>query len=560
LWRADLRIPFAYGVHDELTVAIGAKWLIENPWIFSNPHLGMPFGSTMFNYAQPDVFHYLVVKLLGLTTRHFGLVMNLFYLLTFPATCLSTLYVLRQFRLGYPAAFLGSLLYTFLPYHFMRGEVHLFLSAYYLVPLVALLMFRIASDNPPFFKQGPGRWPQLRWSQGASLLGLVVCVIAGSSGVYYAFFDCFLIMITGIAAGAAQRRLAPLFSAMALTGIIALTVLLCLSPHLIHGHGNVSWRVSGDAETYALKITQLLLPVSGHRLPQWAALKNSYYHAAPLVNENDAATLGLVGSAGLLLLLGWTCLRLMGGNFRWLEREDQHILDVAALLTLAATLLATTGGLGSIFAVLVSPLIRSYNRISVYIAFFALLAIALSVDRGLGRRTTKLFSRLGYFVGVALLTAMGLADQTTPGFIPNYRAIGLAFRSDARFVRSIEQLLPPGAMVFQMPYRAFPEASSYDLARGYLHSRILRWSYGAIANERSDFWQRDVQYQQLPIMLERLKDAGFAGIYLDRSLYPDNGATLERDLRKSLGEEPIVSAESALSFFSLQNYTAPVHP
>ena len=110
LWRADLRIPFAYGVHDEMTVAMGAKWLIETPWIFSNPRLGMPFGSTMFNYAQPDVFHYLTIKLLALTTVNFGWVMNWFYLLTFPATCLCTLYVLRQFRIGYPAALLGSFL------------------------------------------------------------------------------------------------------------------------------------------------------------------------------------------------------------------------------------------------------------------------------------------------------------------------------------------------------------------------------------------------------------------------------------------------------------------
>jgi phosphoglycerol transferase len=560
LWRADLRIPFAYGVHDELTVAIGAKWLIENPWIFSNPHLGMPFGSTMFNFAQPDVFHYLVVKLLGLTTRHFGLVMNLFYLLTFPATCLSTMYVLRQFRLGYPAAFLGSLLYTFLPYHFLRGEIHLFLSAYYLVPLVALVTFTVASDAPPFFRQGPGKWPQLYWRQRASFLAIIVCVIAGSSGVYYAFFDCFLIMITGIVAGAARRRLAPLFSAIALTGLIALTVLLCLSPHLIHRRGTISSRVSGDAETYALKITQLLLPVSGHRLTRWAALKNDYYHAAPLVNENDAATLGLVGSAGFLLLLGWTGLRLMGGNFRWLGREDERLLDIAALLTLAATLLATIGGLGSIFALLVSPQIRSYNRISVYIAFFALLAIALALDRGLGRRMTKLSSNAGYLAVIALLTAMGLADQTTPGFVPNYRALASAFRSDARFVRSIEKQLPPGAMVFQLPYRAFPEASSYDLARGYLHSRTLRWSYGAMANERSDFWQRDVQWQPVPEMVRRLAAAGFSGIYIDRKLYPDNGASFERDLSESLGQEPLVSVESALSFFNLEIYKAAPHP
>jgi phosphoglycerol transferase len=556
LWRADLRVPFAYGIRDELTVAMGAKWLIENPWIFYNPHLGMPFGSTMFNYAQPDVFHYLTIKLLGLTTSRFGLVMNLFYLLTYPATLLCTLYVLRQFKIGYPAALLGSFLYTFLPYHFMRGEGHLFLVGYYLIPLVALLMFRVTSNNPPLLEEREGKWPRPAWPRRGSIGTVIICLIAGSSGVYYAFFACILMMIAGTAAAAAQRRLAPLFSALIITGLIGTTVLLCISPHFLYGHGNPTARVSGDAETYALKISQLLLPVSGHRLPGWAALKNDYYHAAPLVNENDAATLGLVGSLGFVLLLGWAAVRVMGANFKRLDRDDQRVLSLAALLTLAATLLATIGGFGSLFAVLISSQIRSYNRISVYIAFFALLTVVLVIDRGIGARLVKLSSKLLYSLGLVLLTAIGLYDQTSTAFIPDYGKIGAAFRSDAEFVKRIEKKVPPGAMIFQLPYMTFPEASEYDLLRGYLHSRRLRWSYGAMINERSDLWARAAQVLPVPEMVRRLAEAGFSGIYLDRRLYPDNGASIEQQLSVTLDELPIASPQSQLSFFSLEEYKA----
>ena len=556
LWRADLRIPFAYGVSDELTVAMGAKQLIESPWIFYNPYLGMPFGSVTFNYPQPDVFHYLTFKLLALTTTNFGWVMNWFYLLTFPATCLGTLYVLRQLAIGYPAALLGSFLYTFLPYHFMRGEVHLFLSAYYLVPLVALLMFRVASENPPLLKQGPGKWPRLAWRDPGFIGAAAVCVIAGSSGVYYAFFACFLLIIAGLASAAAQRRFVPLLSALALAGLIALTILLCLLPHLLLGHRNIATRDAGDAETYALKVTQLLLPLSGHRLPALAALKNSYYHAAPLVNENDAATLGLAGSIGFLLLLGWSGARLMGANARWLKPDDQQLLSWAALLTLAATLLATVGGLGSLFAVLVSSQIRSYNRISVFIAFFSLLAVVLLLDRGVGARVRSRASKLIYCSGVMLVGLIGLYDQTSPIYIPNYRSNAQAFVADARFVRSIEQKVPPGSMIFQLPYLTFPEASRYDLTRGYLHSRTLRWSYGAMINERSDLWQRSVQALPPQEMVPKLVAAGFAGVYLDRRIFPGNGAALEQELIAILGEQPLVSPQAQLSFFDLTGYKA----
>ncbi|MEY2499356.1 MAG: hypothetical protein QOD12_2912 [Verrucomicrobiota bacterium] len=552
LWRADLRIPFTYGVNDELTVAIGAKWLIENPWIFSNSYLGMPFGSTMFNYAQPDVFHYLTIKLLGMTTGHFGLVMNLFYLLTFPAICLCTLYVLRQLRIGYPAALLGSVLYAFLPYHFMRGESHAFLGAYYLVPFTALLMFRVAEESPPLLKSGSIR---LDWRRSGSIATLVICVIAGSSGVYYAFFACFLILVAGFVVTAAQRRWAPLLSAFIMVIVIGAVVLFCLSPQLFLGHHNISARVSGDAETYALKISQLLLPVSGHRLPALAALKSNYWQAAPLVNENDQASLGLVGSLGFIFLFVWAALRLMGANIRWLGSDDQRTLSLAALLTLGATLLATIGGLGSLFALLVSPQIRSYNRISIYIAFFALLAIVLLLDRA-GERLHKPSARRSYYFGLALLGAIGIYDQTTTGFIPNYGSVQAAFRSDARFVREIEKKLPRRAMIFQLPYMTYPEASSYDLARGYLHSKALRWSYGAMMNEKSDLWARSTQEQPAPEMVRRLVEAGFSGIYLDRKLLSDKAPLAEGELSRVLGEQPLISSESQLSFFSLEAYKA----
>ena len=130
--------------------------------------------------------------------------------------------------------------------------------------------FRVASENPPLLKPRSIRFD---WRQDGSIATLVICVITGSSGVYYAFFACFLILVAGLATTAAQRRWAPLLSALIMLSVTAAVVLVCLSPHLFLGHHEISGRVSGDAETYALKISQLLLPVSGHRLPALAALK-----------------------------------------------------------------------------------------------------------------------------------------------------------------------------------------------------------------------------------------------------------------------------------------------
>src|SRR5205823_8018929 len=115
-----------------------------------------------------------------------------------------------------------------------------FLGAYYLVPFIILLMFRVASESPPLLKPGSIRFD---WRHDGSIAALVICVITGSSGVYYAFFACFLILVAGLATAAAQRRWAPLLSALIMLSVIIAVVLLCLSPHLFLGHHTISVRV-----------------------------------------------------------------------------------------------------------------------------------------------------------------------------------------------------------------------------------------------------------------------------------------------------------------------------
>src|SRR5205814_10536651 len=110
---------------------------------------------------------------------------------------------------------------------------------------------------------------------------------------------------------------------------------------------------------------------------------------------------------------------------------DQRTLSLAALLTLAATLLATIGGLGSLFALLVSPQIRSYNRISIFIGFFALLAVVLLIDRA-GARLLRPSAKAFYYFWLVLLGTIGIYDQTTSGFVPDYKIGRASCRKECR--------------------------------------------------------------------------------------------------------------------------------
>src|SRR4051794_4759609 len=188
LWHADLTIPFEYH-GDALLNLAWVKGLIENGWYLHNDAVGAPAGLDMRDFPLADNLHFLILKLIAAFTSNPALVINLFFLLTFPLSAVTALFVFRRLEVGYVPAFVGSLLFAFLPYHFLRGQGHLFLAAYYLVPLAVLVMLWLYLDRGLFFAwdeaaQAPRWQPTNRRTLGAVL----VCLLTGGAGVYYAFF------------------------------------------------------------------------------------------------------------------------------------------------------------------------------------------------------------------------------------------------------------------------------------------------------------------------------------------------------------------------------------
>src|SRR5262249_14105206 len=152
-------------------------------------------------------------------------------------------------------------------------------------------------------------------------------------------------------------------------------------------------------------------PAPGHRLPLFARMAASYGSRSPLVNENQSAAMGVAGAAGFLFLLG----RLI-----FLSRKPGSTLDGLSVLCVCGGLLGTVGGLGAVLAWAAGPWIRGYNRISVFVACFALLAVALLVQRAWARWAVTPRRRLAFLAALAALLGLGLLDQTNNTMIPNY--------------------------------------------------------------------------------------------------------------------------------------------
>jgi hypothetical protein len=545
LWDADLRVPFGYTGDATLNLTL-VKDVMEHPWYFENPDLGAPHGQELYDYpvVNGETLNMSLFGIGGLATNNPALVMNLFFLFTFPITALTAFLVLRRLPVSRGIALVCALLYTLLPYHFIRGENHLFLAAYYAVPLAAYLVISVLEGKELFE----------RWRR--TLLTVAICVVVGaaSGSFYYAAFTVLLIAVaTGLRFIAVRERRTLAVGGLVIALIAAVTFIQ-LTPTMVYRiqHGSndqVAKRSWFESETYGLKLTNLVLPVDGHRIGALARLKNEYTKQIP-PTEARTATLGLVGTVGFLWLLAVALAACVGAG----RRYPLGLHGGLAAVTVVAFVIATTGGLATLIAV-IWPQIRSWNRISVFIAFFSLAAVALLLEalrRTLERRSAPVWVFPLVLAGVL---AVGVVDQTTPRYVPAYDAIADIYRGDRGFVSSLEARLPEGASVLQLPYEPFPEPAlggrtPYEPAKEYLHSDDLRWSYGAMRG-RPDDWAATIADKPAAKVVPAARGEGFAGILLDRVRYPDNGAAMEADLRRVLGAEPLGSPNGRLLFWPL---------
>ena len=535
----DFTIPWVYESGDGLSHAMIFKSIIQSGgFLWRNEFIGAPFGAEWFDYPLGEYVNFLLVKMLAAFSDDWVVVMDAFVLLGFFLAAVTAFLVLRQMGLQRIWASLGALLFAFLPYHFLRITPlgHLFLAAYWSVPL-AIWMALSVWREPPY----PGKGSHGVPPRFGLLLGSAVVV--GSSGVYYACFACVLVIVAGAVSAIARRSWRRIVLASLLVLTVAVTMGLNVAPsayyRLTQGtNAEVAVRHPAEAEIYGLKVTQMLLPQPNHRWVPARALAKRYFGSAPLNNENQSSSLGVVGSLGFLVLIGVVFRRLARG------RGALTALDQLGVLVLALVLVGTIGGFGSLLAWTLSPAIRAYNRVSILIGFMSLAAVLLILQHAMERWWAE---RRGKFVVTAVaaiaLGFFGLWDQTAP-FDGSSAKV---FASDREFVQRVERLLPAGAMVYQLPYTPYPENApvhrmeDYGLLRGYLHSNALRWSYGAMKGREGDTWFRALSSRPIQQQLTVAAETGFGAVYLDRRAYADGGATIEAILVARLGEPIAVS-------------------
>lgn len=556
LWAVSFHVPFCYH-WDGLTAGSGIKGLLENGWYLVNDKLGAPNGYFGYDYPSFDTLHFLLLKVLAFCSNDFAMVMNLFYLLTFPLTAITSLYVFNRLGSHWTLSAAFALLFTCLHYHFARGELHLFLSAYYLIPLIGLLALENCS---------PAEQSTTRLGMHHPARDLALCLLIAMSGIYYAFFSVYFISVSGCIRCLRGRSIRHFLPAVILSSVVVAVLFFQYLPTFFYQRDNgpntqAFVRDPGESEQYGLKLTSLLLPVTSHRISALADLKKRYNETTTLKwrPESDTATLGLLGSLGFLLLLLWPFVRFT--VTRGSTEPRLQILDDLSLLTLAGLLFGTIAGLGTMFSLLVTSEIRSVARISVFLAFFAIAGSLLFLD-WLRQAVfdSSMNRRLGFQAVLLSLATLALFEQTaTSSAYLQPDQLRRLYQADRQFTQTIEKSAPEGAMILQLPYSNFPEPHGgripfYDHLRLYLHSRSLRYSHGGMTGRPGDEEIKRISSLPLEQLLPSACAMGYRGIFLNAKGYQQNVDEMIKAINGFVQSAPIVHPDNVHVYFDIGNF------
>lgn len=544
LWDWRPGVPLGLG-GDASQVLMQVRAIMDGGGFTSTDRVGAPFGVNGAWFATGDQLTFATLRVIGLFTDSPATASAVFFVAGYPAAALAAYWLARQLGTARPASMTVGVLFSALPGH-QEWFGHLWLSAYWVLPLGVWLALRVATGGP--------LWPTSRalrpgaaerrqaWLQVVQTGGIALAV--GLSDAYYVAFTLILLCVALVARRATAGNLRALLPGVAAGAVVVASCGVSLALAVVARSGDVvtsdvpAQRTIGESEQYAGRLIDLVLPWSEHRLPVLQWITTAYGYAAPPTAERHA--LGVVGVCGLVMLVAVLLRAAIGG------RRPDRVLGILAAFAIVCLAFYTRGGLGSVVALFFTPQIRTWARLGTVIGLLALLAVGLWMTKvAPGRRAAWALA--------AGLVLVGCLDQTNPTAAPDYARLAATSQQLRAFGAQLAAATSGPCAVFQLPVTPYPEEPGFGEMGDYDHllpgvdaPRTLTWSYGAIRGTATSDWQLALPVDRTQELVADLRAAGFCAVEVDHRGYV--GATDPTDELRSLLGAPLAQTDRLVAF------------
>lgn len=544
----NFRIPVTYDGGDAFSGIANMKMRMFG----DGYRMGWPYHEDMSMYSP--IFNMLSrigTFIVGAFINDFFLAQNVFLFLIPTLNVVVCYLVFCSFNIRKWIALFSAFIYGFCPYVQIRLYLHQDLAAVECIPLLFMICFWLYEDEK-FAKPCKDYF----LNKKNVILIFLSWIISNNGIVYYPFFGCFIILITGVLLCIQKKSIKNIIAPVITITNIVFWLFIGFIPAIYGafvGHGDVATngttRDAYRATVYGLDIRSMMLSPKGFGIK---SLLTKYDYLLEYNNEQYYSYLGIVGIIGFLVLL----------FFLLINSKNNQILNnrivLLSRINIMLVLLGTSCGFGVIIALFI-PVIASYNRVSIFIVFASILTVTFGADYLIGKSKIQTKKYIFTLCLLFLLYATAFLEQRKSY---DYFYTGLLeentiqLSQDRVFFSDIENMAGTDSMIFVLPYMSafenLQEGSIYDYDhyRGYMHTDTLRWSYGAMNGSKNDVWYKSTSELEPEKMIEELREKGFAGIYINVDGYEDDyGKALTTQLLKEIGTNQYILHESGHKVF-----------
>lgn len=556
VWRADWHIPFDYGTDlgtDVLGASTMLKHYVQNGFSWKLTDVSIPFFFNRRAEFGVDRIILVLEIICSSLSSSYGSCLNILYLLSFIMVGLTTVYCMRCLNFSGIISFASAIIYTFLQYHMMRGEIHLYLSFYYTGPITVLIMLWLTDESLLAARFSGKIAGKIRY---AYIVFGIFSWIIGLQQTYYSFFAAIGIAFA-VLYRLYHRQLKKVIEGIVYLAIIAATTLIINLEAIFKTTDAASaymqsQRTVTSIEFYSLKIINLLLPVQNHRLPWLAGLRQYYDELVQAGNSEETwISLGIILSVCFCAAL----ISFLAGG-----KKDRRV-EICGGLILAFLLVSTIGGGGSMIG-LIFPMLRCYNRMCIYIAMLCTIVFAVFAEKIMALSNRKKFPRPVCCSLLIIIAFFAVWDQTTPQNVYAYETTKEEYLQDEEFIRRIEDIMPEGTSVFEMPILPMGTTSlynlrDYELYKPYLHAQTTKWLHMYSVGGQTDQWVNILYGLPFQTAVDVIVCCGFQGIYLDsRGYAAEEWENILAAMNSLQGTDVIWSEDGQKAFYNLTGYAA----
>lgn len=564
LWNWDLKVPFQTQ-GDAMGILTYVKiWTMDEKWGHITQNCA-PFVTNRWHDLLDGIVALGPLYILAKVTRNVGYTINLYYMMTFALSAMCTYYVLRRCGVSESSSFGGSIIYSFIPGHLMRGITHIAVGSTFFLPLIVLLVIQICNGemcNEKWRDKQNITMLQIFKSVDKKLLwGMAYLALVTFSTLYYGVFTMILLVFASIYICLQTKQMRHLLYFVFFMIDEAICLVMIYLPNIVAKIRDGEWqpytiisRSIGDTETFALKIAQLILPITNHRVFFFSKIKE-IYRLNFAWNENDMSSLGIVMSLGFII----SCCAVL---FPLVKNKAVILLGKINLFIVC---IATVGG-GAALIGMITYSIRCYNRFSYFIGCFSILVSMLLLD-DIFKATKKLRIR-GRWLVVGGIILIAILDQTSNGESYTKESAQIMIESyynDERFVNQIEEY-EDDAMVMVWPLNC-PKIGTektkdgqyivYEQGMPFLHAKSSKWNTG-MGNgigAVGDYWIENISYKSYEEQVKIMVAAGYSGVaILHKGYTPENLAEVKQWLEENVGPISVNNSNDTWSYYSFRTY------